>query len=54
MSSTLSRSFKFRGKNEPKPYEPSSLGPGAYNIQDTKTKIGVKINPTKKPGWEEE
>lgn len=39
--------FKLRGRNEPKYNESSILGPGAYNIPDTKTKVGTKFNKPK-------
>ena len=44
---TSGRSFKMRGRNELKQYETSLLGPGAYNIPDTKTKMGTKFNTPK-------
>lgn len=42
--SNMGRSFKLRERNEPKLFETSSLGPGAYNLPDTKTKKGTKFN----------
>jgi hypothetical protein len=42
--STLTRSFKLRGKNEPKVVIDNSTGPGSYDIPDTKTKVGARFN----------
>lgn len=41
------RNFKLRGRNELKQYQPSALGPGSYDIPDTKTKLGTKFNSPK-------
>jgi hypothetical protein len=52
--STVSRSFKLRGRNEPKTIETSKLGPGSYDIPDTKMKIGTKFNLPKQNVYSDE
>ena len=54
LTSTYGRTFKLTGRNQVKPYEPSALGPGAYNIPEKKTKIGGKINKPKEVDSDEE
>jgi hypothetical protein len=53
--SSIARSFKLRGKNEPKVVIDNNTGPGSYDIPDTKTKVGTRFHSphpqTKQSSW---
>ena len=51
IQSILSRSFKLKRRGEPRTIEQTSLGPGSYELPDTKTKLGTTFNirKTKEP-----